>query len=151
MRNVNFLKMRVSEIRVKRIRVNQGLGVYHCHKPGFRPKMAISRGQEWGREATPTSISIFDSYDIKTLWFEFGHDILNLHWLQNAKTFKLGCPFFSHFMKWNWKPLSLKCWHFEASEDIMTKFRSQGLHIIRIKYWNASGSGFPPSIPPSGT
>ena len=28
MRNVNFLKMRVSEIRVKQIRVNQGLGVY---------------------------------------------------------------------------------------------------------------------------
>ena len=27
MRNGNFLKMRVSEIRVKRIRVNQGLGV----------------------------------------------------------------------------------------------------------------------------
>ena len=28
MRNGNFLKMRISEIRVKRIRVNQGLGVY---------------------------------------------------------------------------------------------------------------------------
>ena len=27
------------------------------------------------RGGTPTSISIFDSYDIKTLWFEFGHDI----------------------------------------------------------------------------
>ena len=27
MRNGNFLKMRISEIRVKRIRVNQGLGV----------------------------------------------------------------------------------------------------------------------------
>ena len=27
MRNENFLKMRVSEIRVKRIRVNQGLSV----------------------------------------------------------------------------------------------------------------------------
>ena len=30
---------------------------------------------EGGRGATPTSISIFDSYDIKTLWFEFGNDI----------------------------------------------------------------------------
>ena len=49
-------------------------------------------------------------------------------------------------MKWNWKPLSLKCWHFEASEDIMTKFKSQGLYIIRIKYWNVSGSGLPPSL-----
>ena len=26
--------MRVSEIRVKRIRVNQGLGVYNCNKRG---------------------------------------------------------------------------------------------------------------------
>ena len=33
-------------------------------------------------------------------------------------------------------------WHFEASEDIMTKFKSQALHIIRIKYWNAGGKGF---------
>ena len=39
-----------------------------------------------------------------------------------------------------------KSWPFEASEDIMTKFKSQGLHIIRIKYWNASGSGSPPSL-----
>ena len=29
---------------------------------------------------------------------------------------------------------TLKSWHFEASEDIMTKFKSQGLYIIRIKY-----------------
>ena len=26
------------------------------------------------------------------------------------------------------------CWHFESSEDIITQFKSQGLHIIRIKY-----------------
>ena len=32
-------------------------------------------GIEGGREAASTSISIFDSYDMKTLWFEFGHDI----------------------------------------------------------------------------
>ena len=44
---------------------------------------------------------------------------------------------------------TLKSWHFEASEDIMTKFKSQGLHIIRIKYWNASGSGSPPSLIPA--
>ena len=29
-------------------------------------------GIEVGREATPTSILIFDFYNIKTLWFEFG-------------------------------------------------------------------------------
>ena len=31
MRNGNFLKIRVIEIRVKQIRVNQGLGVYFTH------------------------------------------------------------------------------------------------------------------------
>ena len=41
---------------------------------------------------------------------------------------------------------SLKSWHFEASEDIMTKFKSQGLHIIRIKYLNANGSGSTPFL-----
>ena len=47
------------------------------------------------------------------------------------------------------KTSSLKCCHFEASEDIMTKFKSQGLYIIRIKYWNASGSGSIPSLIPA--
>ena len=40
-------------------------------------------------------------------------------------------------------------WHFEASKDIMTKFKSQAFHIIRIKYWKASGSGNPPSLIPA--
>ena len=31
-----------------------------------------------------------------------------LHWLQNPKTLKLRCPFFSQFMKWNSSPLTLK-------------------------------------------
>ena len=31
-------------------------------------------------------------------------------------------------------PISLKSWPFEASEDSMTKFKSQALHIVRIKY-----------------
>ena len=30
----------------------------------------------------------------------------------------------------------------------MTKFKSHALHMIRIKYWKASGSGNPPSIIP---
>jgi hypothetical protein len=66
-------------------------------------------------------ISIFDSYGMKTFW--------------------LKCLFFSHFVESNWRPLISKSWHSVASEDIMTKFKSQGLHIIRIKYWNACGSG----------
>ena len=32
--------------------------------------------REGGRVATPTRISIFDSYDMKSLWFKFG-DIFN--------------------------------------------------------------------------
>ena len=44
---------------------------------------------------------------------------------------------------------TLKTCYFEASEDIMTKFKSQALHIIRIKYWKASGSGNPPSLIPA--
>ena len=39
--------------------------------------------------------------------------------------------------------------HFEASEDIITKFNSQGLYIMKIKYWNSSGNGFPPSLIPA--
>ena len=33
-------------------------------------------GNEEGRVATPTSFSIFNSYDMKSLRFKFGHDIL---------------------------------------------------------------------------
>ena len=45
---------------------------------------------------------------------------------------------------------TLKSWHFEANEDIMTKFKSWGLHIIKIKYWwNASGIGPTPSLIPT--
>ena len=43
----------------------------------------------------------------------------------------------------------LKCWHFEASKDILTKFKSQGLHIIRVKFLHASGSGSSPSFIPT--
>ena len=44
---------------------------------------------------------------------------------------------------------NLRTCHFEASENIITKFKSQGLHIIRIKYWKASGSGNPSSLIPA--
>ena len=30
---------------------------------------------QWGRVATPTRFSIFNSYDMKSLWFRFSHDI----------------------------------------------------------------------------
>ena len=69
-----------------------------------------------------------------------------VYWLQNRKSLKLEWLFFSCFLRWNWRPLSLKSCHFEASRDIITKSKSQALHIIRIKYWKASGSGIPPSL-----
>ena len=43
----------------------------------------------------------------------------------------------------------LEACHFEASEDIMTKFKSQALNIIRIKYKKAAGSVKPPSFIPA--
>ena len=45
---------------------------------------------------------------------------------------------------------TLKTCYFETSEDIITKFKSQALHIVRIKYWKASGNGNPPSFLPIG-
>ena len=38
--------------------------------------------------------------------------------IKNFKKKVFGMPIFSHFMKWNWRPLSS---HFEAGEDIVTK------------------------------
>ena len=44
--------------------------------PVYEVKCLYSRGwNEGGRGATPTSISILDSYDMKTSLFEFGHYI----------------------------------------------------------------------------
>ena len=31
----------------------------------------------------------------------------------------------------------------------LPKFKSQGLYTVKIRYWNASGSGFPPSLIPT--
>ena len=74
------------------------------------------------------------------LWFKFGHDISSMaskcHELEIwcLKLLKTGIPNFCHF---------------EASEDIMTKFKSQALNFKRIKCWKAGGSGNPPSLIPS--
>ena len=81
--------------------------------PVCEVKCLFSRGQEWGREerATPTSIEIFDSYDMKTLWIKFGHNIftgfkmprlraLQFHFMKQIKNehsnFK-DLPFWSHW------------------------------------------------------
>ena len=54
-------------------------------------------GSEGGRVATPTSFSIFDSYDMKTLRFRLGHE--------NFTCFQL-------FYEMKLKTSKLKSWHF---------------------------------------
>ena len=116
--------------------------------PIYEVKCLFSCGWEWKREESHAHLHF-------NIWFLWCEDIVIWIWvwylycLQNAKTLKFKCLFFSHFMIWNWKPLISKSWHSAASEDIMTKSKSQGLHIIRIKYWNTSGSVFPPSLIPT--
>ena len=53
-----------------------------------------------------------------------------------GQDFKLRCLQF-HFIR--------TC-HFEASEDIMTKLKSQALHTTKIKYGKVNGSGNPNSL-----
>ena len=99
--------------------------------------------------ATPTSISIFNSYDMKN-WRPHHLNLVMISLLASkSQDLKLrGLQF--HFIKWLKTGISiLKSWHFEASKDIITKFRSKCFHTIRIKYWNASGSGSPPSLIPA--
>ena len=47
----------------------------------FRPKTAIfwrAGMKEGGLLSNPTSFSIFDSYDIKSLQLKFGHDVFKI-------------------------------------------------------------------------
>jgi hypothetical protein len=44
---------------------------------------------------------------------------------------------------------NLRTCHFEANEDIKTKFKSQALHVKRIKYRIAGGSENPPFLFPT--
>ena len=98
---------------------------------------------ERGRVATLTSFSRFDSYDMKSWRFRFGHGIFT--------GFKMARPpiWDARFSAVLWNEIEDKSWHFEASEDIMTKFKSQAFHVIRIKYWKADGSGNPSFLIPA--
>ena len=69
--------------------------------------------------------------------------------LQNGTFLNLEVFNFISKNSWNMVIPTLKTCYFEASEDIITKFKSQTLHIIRIKYWKASGSSNPPSLIPA--
>ena len=52
-------------------------------------------------------------------------------------------------LKWKTGIPTLRTCHFEASEDIMTEFKSQAFHTRRIKQLKVSGSGNPPSLIPA--
>ena len=47
------------------------------------------------------AFSILDSYEMKNL------NLAMIHIFSGFKSLKLVCRFFSRFMKWNWRPLSL--------------------------------------------
>ena len=52
-----------------------------------------------------------------------------------CQDFKVEMPFFEPlYVKKLKTSNSLKCWHFVASKNIITKFKSQGLYTIKIKY-----------------
>ena len=92
----------------------------------------------------PTSFSIFDSYDMKSLWFRLVMiSSLALKW----PVFKVEITIFWLFYEMKLKISKIKAWHFEDYEDI--NFKSQALHIIRIKYWKAAGSDNPSFLIPA--
>ena len=67
----------------------------------------VSEGRNEGvRVATPTNFSIFDFYDMKSLWFKFGYDIFggfkdfnkNFHYIKRLKN---GHPNFKDLLFWS--------------------------------------------------
>ena len=53
----------------------------YAARPVYNAYLSVGR-KEGEREATPTSVSIFDSYDMKTLWFKFGAKIFSDYKMQ---------------------------------------------------------------------
>ena len=66
-----------------------------------------------------------------------------------CQDFKLEMPFFQTLYVMKLKTSKFKVLTFCCSEIIITKFKSQFLYTIKIKYLYASGSGFPPSLIPA--
>ena len=86
------------------------------------------------------------------IWFFWYEEVVikiwswYLQWFQNAKTLNLESSIYFHKTAETQGIPTLRTCHFEASEDIMTKFKSQAFHVIRSRYWKAGGSGNPPSL-----
>ena len=92
--------------------------------PVYEVISLCSRGQKWERENCHSHKQYlicmkWNACDLKLVVIS----LLNSKW----QVLKVGIPIFSCFIKQNWRPLSLKSWHFEASEDIVTK-----LHFISV-------------------
>jgi hypothetical protein len=85
---------------------------------------------------------------MKSLWYKFGHDIFDGFEMQYFKLRGLQLHCIKQLKNDHSNFKDLLFWS-QASEDIMTKFKSQALHIIRNKYWKASGSDNPPSLIPA--
>ena len=66
-----------------------------------------------------------------------------------CQDFKVEMPFFQPLYVMKLKTSKFKVLVFCCQWRYITKFKSQGPYIIKIKYWNASGSGFPPSLIPA--
>ena len=79
------------------------------------------------------SCSIFDSYDMKSLWFKFGHDILAGFKMRRLLNKRFLISFHKTAEKLSFQLLRLAI--LKPVKISWPKFISQALHIIRIKYW----------------
>ena len=67
-----------------------------------------------------------------------------------CQDFKVGMAVFQPFYEMKLK--ASKSWPFEASEDIMTKFKSQAMSLeLNVEKLVGVATGNPPSFRPSGT
>ena len=108
--------------------------------------MHLWAGMREGGLALPLAFQ----YLILMIWRLCGLTLVMISSLASKwQDFKVWMPVFQPFYEMKLKISKFKCWHFEASADIITNFKSQGLYTIRIKYWNASGSGPPPFLIPN--
>ena len=102
--------------------------------PVYDLKCLCCRRQEWPRMLPLPPVFL---YLILMTWRTCNLNLVTIFSLASKwQALKVGMPFFQPFYE-----MTLKTSKFKVSEDIMTQFKSQGVRIMRIKYWNASRSG----------